>query len=148
MHKHYVIFDKAVTKLVTFWQKVFFPYLNPTSYLKTNWYFNPFRHYLEKLPKILLKSWGVYTTRFLSYFKSLLNIMHERLIHFRYNNTKYMTLSFIKWHRWQTESVETNCIRCPDGVSYWQKHFGIKKKQLGDFIHRCCRYLIATANEE
>ena len=33
MHKHYVIFDKTVTKPVFFWEKFLFPYLNPTSYL-------------------------------------------------------------------------------------------------------------------
>ena len=33
-HKHNVIFNKTVTKLLTFLTKCFFPYLNPTSYLK------------------------------------------------------------------------------------------------------------------
>ena len=33
MHKHNVIFNKTVTKLVTILTKCFFPYLNPTSYL-------------------------------------------------------------------------------------------------------------------
>ena len=34
IHKHNVIFNITVTKLVTIWTKCFcFPYLNPTSYL-------------------------------------------------------------------------------------------------------------------
>ena len=33
IHKHDVIFNKTVTKLVTILIKCFFPYLNPTSYL-------------------------------------------------------------------------------------------------------------------
>ena len=33
MHKHNVIFNKALTKIVTILTKCFFPYLNPTSYL-------------------------------------------------------------------------------------------------------------------
>ena len=33
MHKHNVIFNKVLTKIVTILTKCFFPYLNPTSYL-------------------------------------------------------------------------------------------------------------------
>ena len=35
MHKHNVIFNKTVTKIVTILTKCFLPYLNPTSYLKS-----------------------------------------------------------------------------------------------------------------
>ena len=35
MHKHNVIFNKTVTKIVTNLTKIVFPYLNPTSYLKS-----------------------------------------------------------------------------------------------------------------
>ena len=34
IHKHNVIFNKTVTKLVTVLTKCFFPYLIPTSYVK------------------------------------------------------------------------------------------------------------------
>ena len=34
INKHNVILNKTVTKLVTILTKCFFPYLNPTSYLK------------------------------------------------------------------------------------------------------------------
>ena len=34
IHKHNVIFNKILAKLVTILTKCFFPYLNPTSYLK------------------------------------------------------------------------------------------------------------------
>ena len=34
IHKHDVILNKTVTKLFTILIKCFFPYLNPTSYLK------------------------------------------------------------------------------------------------------------------
>ena len=34
IHKHDVILNKTVTKLFTILTKCFFPYLNPTSYLK------------------------------------------------------------------------------------------------------------------
>ena len=37
IHKNNVIFNKTVTKLVTILTKCFFPYLNPTSYLKSEW---------------------------------------------------------------------------------------------------------------
>ena len=33
IHKHNIIFNKTVTKLVTILTKIFLPYLNPTSYL-------------------------------------------------------------------------------------------------------------------
>ena len=36
MHKHNVIFNKTITKIVTVLTKCFFLYLNSTSYLKTN----------------------------------------------------------------------------------------------------------------
>ena len=35
MHKHNVIFNKTVTKIVTILTKCFLPYLNPTSCLKS-----------------------------------------------------------------------------------------------------------------
>ena len=35
VHKHSVIFNKTVTKLVTIFTKCFFPYLNPTRYLNS-----------------------------------------------------------------------------------------------------------------
>ena len=35
MHKHNVIFNKTVTKIVTNLTKIVFPHLNPTSYLKS-----------------------------------------------------------------------------------------------------------------
>ena len=35
IHEHNVSFNKTLTKLVTILTKCFFPYLNPTSYLKT-----------------------------------------------------------------------------------------------------------------
>ena len=34
MHNHNAIFNKMVTKKITILTKCFFPYLNPTSYLK------------------------------------------------------------------------------------------------------------------
>ena len=36
IHKPNAIFDKVVTKLFTILKKFFFPYLNPTSYLKSS----------------------------------------------------------------------------------------------------------------
>ena len=47
MHKHNVIFNKILTKLVTTLTKCFFYYLNPTSYL------NPFMYNVVKWPNIL-----------------------------------------------------------------------------------------------
>ena len=41
--------------------------------------FNPLFHNVEKLPNILLKSYGVHTARFLKYVWSFFNIMHERV---------------------------------------------------------------------
>ena len=35
MHKHNVIFNKTLTKIVTIFTKCFLSYLNPTSYLKS-----------------------------------------------------------------------------------------------------------------
>ena len=40
---------------------------------------NPFMHYVEKLPNILLKSCAVNTARVLKYVWPLFNIIHERI---------------------------------------------------------------------
>ena len=42
IHKHNVIFNKTILKLVTILTKYFFPHLNPTSYIKLKSFHLPY----------------------------------------------------------------------------------------------------------
>ena len=61
IHKHNVLINKTVTKLVTILTKCFFPYLNPTSYLKINFIINqknkPFKLDQQQQPGNFVNKW-------------------------------------------------------------------------------------------
>ena len=61
MHKHNVIFNKTVTKLVTILTKCFFffPYLNPTSYLNMIMYLRIYLFAFAKYSKFICSTFQI-----------------------------------------------------------------------------------------
>ena len=83
-HKHNAIFNKTVTRLAPILTKCFFPYLNPTSYLKlTSWRRRESKRNSPKTQtrfsynfQISICIWNTFQKRCL--FSSLLKVQFER----------------------------------------------------------------------